>query len=76
MTISGSKTLGFYTDIKRKKVRDDITPSVFVNVSVGQKQSDLLHVGFNAADEERVGSAQSGHEGVEGVLRRRRRDES
>lgn len=75
MTISGSKTLGFYTDIKRKKVRDDITPSVFVNVSVGQ-QSDLLHVGFNAADEERVGSAQSGHEGVQGVLRRRRREES
>lgn len=34
-----------------------------------QKQN-LFHVGFNAADEERVGNAESRHESVKGVLRR------
>ena len=38
-----------------------------------QKQADLFHVGLNAADEERVGYTQSGHERMEGVLKRRRK---
>lgn len=33
---------------------------------------NLFHVGLNAADEERVGHTQSGHERVEGVLRRQK----
>lgn len=40
---------------------------------VRQKQTDLLHVGLNAPNEERVGYTQSGHESVEGVLGRRRK---
>lgn len=35
-------------------------------------QANLLHVGFYAADEERVGHAESGHESMEGVLGRRK----
>lgn len=31
-------------------------------------QANLFHVGFYAADEERVGHAESGHESMEGVL--------
>lgn len=37
------------------------------------KQADLFHVGLNAADEERVGYTQSGHESMEGVLKRQRK---
>ncbi len=37
---------------------------------VRRKQTDLLHVGLNAPNEERVGYTQSGHESVEGVLGR------
>lgn len=35
-------------------------------------QANLLHVGLYAADEERVGHTESGHESMEGVLGRRK----
>lgn len=38
------------------------------------KQTDLFHVGLDAANEERVGNAQRGHESVQGVLRTEEKD--
>lgn len=35
-------------------------------------QANLFHVGLYAADEERVGHTESGHESMEGVLGRRK----
>lgn len=35
-------------------------------------KTDLFHVGLYTANEERVGHTQSGHESMEGVLRKRK----
>ena len=45
-----------------------------MSLKLSQKQTDLFHVGLNAADEERVRYTQSGHERMKGVLRRQRKE--